>query len=191
MLQTGLVVHHDVAVVLGILGHLGGEKAVDKAVAALALGAAHDQKVIVVGLSEGVTELHLGVICLAHAGRDGALEGHLRLGDLLTDVAQGVVHLYPQHFIQIGIGVGVHGQDRTVLLLAEILDEHAADSGLAYAAFAGQRNGLCHSCCSPFGVSSAGTFLRFRRGIEAVDQMRSTMPDSLTIRATSSYLLRA
>src|SRR5699024_10859402 len=113
--QTRLVVHHDVAVVLGVLGYLGGEQAVDKAVAALALGPAHDQQVKVVGLGEGLAEAHLGVVGLGHARGDGADGGHLRPGDVLPDVAQGGLDLHPQHLGQIGIGVGVHGQDRTVL----------------------------------------------------------------------------
>ena len=122
MLQARLVIYHDIAVVLGVLGHLARQKAVDKAVAALPLGAAHDQQVIVVRLRQGVGKTHFRVIRLGHPRGNHLLGGHLRPGDVLTDIPQGFLYLYPQHLVEVGVGVGVHGQDRTLLLLAEILN---------------------------------------------------------------------
>ena len=157
MLQPGLVVDDHIFVVADILVDLGLQYAVDKAVAALALCAAHDQHVIVVLLHQRGAELHLGVIGLCHAGRHGAVL--LGLGHLLANVAQGGLHLHAQHLIQIGVGVGVHYQQRALPRLAQIVDHHAAGGRFADATLTCHCNDMCfsHSFDSSFAWS-AGRF---------------------------------
>ena len=152
MLQSGLVVDDHILVVAHVLVDLRLEYAVDKAVAALALCAAHDQHVIVVLLHQRGAELHFGVIRLCHTGRHGAV--FLRLGHLLANVAQRGLHFHAQHFIQVGVGVGVHDQQRALSRLAQIVDQHAAGGRLADAAFARHCNDMCFS--HSFDPSFAG-----------------------------------
>ena len=149
MLQTGFVVHYQIAVIFGILVDLGLENAVDVAIAALALGPAHDNHVEIVLLDEGVAELHVRIVGLGHAGGDGPLQ--LGLGHFLPDGAQRNALLHTQNFVQVGVCVCVHHQDGSLLLLAEIVHDHAAGGGLAYAAFTGDRNGMgcCHNDPTP------------------------------------------
>ena len=154
VLQACLVVHHDISIVLCVFIHLGFQDAVDIAIAALALGAAHDQHIKVVLFDEGIVELHLGIVCLGHTGRNGT--GLLGVGHLFPDLTQGDIRLHAQNLIEVGIGIGVHHQDGALLLTAEIVDDHAAGRGLADAAFAGNGNGTgcCHNSCSFLGNAS-------------------------------------
>ena len=143
VLKTGFVVHDHVGIVGNVLGNLGLQYAIDVEVAALALGAAHDQHIEVVVLNEGLTELHLGVVRLGHAGGDGALQ--LGLSHFLPDLPQRGLHLHAQNLVQVGVGVGVHHEDGAVLLFAQIIDQHAAGGGFTHAALTGNRNGMRHN----------------------------------------------
>ena len=138
VLQARLVVHDHVGVILGVLVHLGFQNAIDIAIASLALGPAHDQHVEVVLFDEGVVELHFGVIRLGHARGDRA--GLLRMGHLLPDLTQSDIGLHAQDLVEVGVGIRVHNQDGTLLLLAQIFDDHAAGSGFAHTALTGYGN---------------------------------------------------
>ena len=150
VLQSCLIVHDQIPVILGILVHLGFQHAIDVAIAALALGSAHDQHIVIVLFNESGIELELCVFGLGHTGGDGAFQ--LRLGHFLPDGTQGGFYLHTQDFIQVGIGVGVHHQDGAVLLFAEVVNNHAAGGGLAYPTLTGDCDGMrcCHKCCAPY-----------------------------------------
>ena len=144
MLQPRLVVHDHVGIVGQILAKLRLQHAVDIAVAALALGASHDQHVEIVVLDQGVAELHFRVVRLGHALGNGAFQ--LCLCHFLPDLAERGLHLHAQNFVQVGIGIGVHHKDGAALLCAQVVDDHAAGSGFAHAALSGNGNGMrCHS----------------------------------------------
>ena len=143
VLHAGLVVDDHVAVVPRVLFQLRLEDAVDKAVTALSLGAAHHQHVEVVLLDQRRAEAELGVVRLCHAAGD-RVAPLFRLGHLLADIAQGGLHLHAQDLVQIGIGVGVHHEDRRFSAAAQIVHDHAADRGFPDAAFSGDRNGMGH-----------------------------------------------
>ena len=140
MLQTSLVVHHHVAVIADILVDLRLENAVDIAVAALALRAAHDEHVIVILFDERGVELHLGIVRLGHIGGHGA--GQLCVRHFLADIAQRRFDLDAKDLVEVGVGVGVHHKDGAFFLLAQIIDDHAAGRRLADAALPGNCNNV-------------------------------------------------
>ena len=142
VLQPGLVVDHHVAVAAVVLVHLGLKHAVDIAIAALALGAAHDEHVEVVLLDEGLAELVLRVLLLGHARRDRGHRQKLRPGHLLADVAQRGIHIDAKHLVQVGIGVRVHHQDGPLVLVDQLLNDHAAGGRLTDAALAGHSDDM-------------------------------------------------
>ena len=56
--------------------------------------------------------------------------------------------------IEVCIGVSVHHKDRALLLIAKVIDDHAAGGGFAHAALAGYCNGkgCCHKNPPDFKV---------------------------------------
>ena len=144
VLQTGLVVHDNIGIVLGVLVHLGFQHAVDVAIAALALGAPHDNHVEIIVFNQGIIEFHLGIVRLGHALGNGALQ--LGLSHFFPNLPQGNVCLHAQHLVEVGVGIGIHHQDRPLMLFAQVINNHTAGCGFAHAALAGDCNGMgsCH-----------------------------------------------
>ena len=152
VLQARLVVHDQIGIILGVLVHLGLQHTVYITIAALALGAAHDQHIEVVFLDEGVVKLHFGIVCLGHSRGNGT--GLFGVSHLFPDLTQGDVGFHAQNLVEVTVGIRVHNQDGALFLLAQILNDHAAGSGLADAAFSGNGNGMgiCHKLCSFDGL---------------------------------------
>ena len=144
MLQSCLIVHDHIGIVGNVLVHLALEHGIDVAVAAFALGPAHDQHIEVILLDQGLGELHFREIPLGHTGGDGLFQ--LCLGHFLPDLSQRGLHLHAQNLVEVGIGICVHYQHRAVALLAQAVDHHTADGGFSDAAFTGDCDGmrLCH-----------------------------------------------
>ena len=143
VLEAGLVVDHHVFVATVVLVNLGLQYPVDIAIAALALGATHDQHVIVVLLDQGFIELVFGVLLLGHALGYGTDGQELCVGHLLADAAQRGIHVDAEHLVQVGVGVGVHHQKGALTPPAEALDDHAAGGRLADAPLAGHSDDMC------------------------------------------------
>ena len=141
MLQPRLVVHDHIAIVFGVLVHLGLEDPIDIAVAPLALGAAHDKHIEVVFFHESGIEFEFGVIRFGHSGGDG-VPPQLGFRHFLPDFAQTGLNLHAQDLIEVAVGVRVHDQDRSLLLLAKVINDHAAGRGFAHAALTGYSDGV-------------------------------------------------
>ena len=133
MLHTGLVIDDDIAVSADILVEQGLEHAVDVAVAALALRAAHDEHVEIVLLRQRGFEAVFGIVRLCHALGD-RIAAELRLRDLLADLAEGDTGFDAEDLVQIGIGIRVDDEQRTLAALDEGVDHHAADRRFSDAA---------------------------------------------------------
>ena len=118
MLQPRLVVHDHIAIVFGVLVHLGLEDPIDIAVAPLALGAAHDKHIEVVFFHESGIEFEFGVIRFGHSGGNGCPLA-TRLSPLSSRISpRRGLNLHAQDLIEVAVGVRVHDQDRSLLLLA-------------------------------------------------------------------------
>ena len=144
MLQARLIVNHHIAVIAVVLVHLGSEHAVDVAIAALALGSAHDEHIEIIFFDQSRGKLHFGIVRLGHARRNGAVLHHFSARHLFTNIAQRGFNLHAQHFVQIGICIRIHHQDGGFLLAAKQVNQHAAGGRLADAALSGNCNGVCH-----------------------------------------------
>ena len=149
MFHARLVVHHDVLVVGGQMIHGHGQVLVGRAVAARPIGLAHGHEVEAGGLHQGLMHLHLHVLIPGHVGRHVALE-------FLSDLADGGVKRKPQQFVEVGVGIGIHGQDGGHVPFGEVFDEQGRDGGLADPALAGQGNDFWHL------ISPVIVFLRRR-----------------------------
>ena len=143
VLHTGLVIDDDIAVSADILVEQGLEHAVDVAVAALALRAAHDEHVEIVLLRQRGFEAVFGIVRLCHALGD-RIAAELRLRDLLADLAEGDTGFHAEDLVQIGIGIRVDDEQRTLAALDEGVDHHAADRRFSDAALSGDSNGIGH-----------------------------------------------
>ena len=140
MLKARLVIHNEIGIVFRVLVHLGLQHAVDIAVAALALGTAHDQHVKVVLLHQCGGEFELGIIGLGHAAGNRSLQ--LGLGHFFPDLSQCHGLLHPQDLIEVGVGVGIHHENRALVLSAEVINNHAAGGGFTHTALTGNCNGM-------------------------------------------------
>src|SRR5699024_61496 len=106
---------------------------------------AHNKQIKIIIFHESVLETEFRIVRLGHSGRDRTLLRHLRPRDLLADVPESGVYLHSENLVQIGIRVRIHSEDRTLALLAEILDQHSAQSSLSNAAFTCDGNHMCHN----------------------------------------------
>ena len=73
MLHARFVIHHKIRVVCLQSLNLGLHQSIHKAIAALALGAAHDHQVKILFLCNGILQPHLQVVTLGHARRNGRI----------------------------------------------------------------------------------------------------------------------
>ena len=73
MLHARFVIHHKIRVVGLQSLNLGLHQSIHKAIAALALGAAHDHQVKILFLCNGILQPHLQVVTLGHARRNGRI----------------------------------------------------------------------------------------------------------------------
>ena len=108
------------------------------AVTAGAFGLAHGDEIEAVGLHQALVDAHLDELVFGHVHHAAALF-HLFPGR-----AHGAVHLEPQNFIEIAVGVGVHRQHRFLAVFQQVAQQHAGHGGLAGAAFAGHGDEKTH-----------------------------------------------
>ena len=64
--------------------------------------------------------------------------------NFFADVAQSGFDFYSQNLIEVGVGVGVNGQNGAFRAFSQVLDQHTGDGGLARAALSGHSNGVSH-----------------------------------------------
>ena len=144
ILQSRLVVHDHVTIITGVLVDLSLEDAVDEAVAALALRAAHDEHVEIIVFDQTAIHHHFHIVSLGHSGRNLTCRTICRTLHILTDLAECHFHIHTEDLIQIGIGIRIHSQYRGLSLVAEILNQQTAKSRFSNAAFSGDGNYMCH-----------------------------------------------
>ena len=144
MLHTGLVVHQHIFVVAFQLAQLRGKQIVNKAIAALALGPAHNDQIKVIILDQCGVELVIQIFFFAHAWRDWSVVIHIRLCDDLADIPQGGFHFHTQDLIQIGVCVCIDCQNRSLTSFAKPVDHHSGDRCLPCSAFSCKRYCIRH-----------------------------------------------
>ena len=64
------------------------------------------------------------------------------MGHFLADIAQRRLDLDAQNLVEVGVRVGVHDQNGSFFLLAQIVNDHAAGRRLADAALSGNCNDM-------------------------------------------------
>ena len=136
MLHPRFVIHNNVPVVAGHTVHEFAQEQVGVAVAVWTFTPAHRHQVEPLALNHSVIELDFQVRFLGHPRRDIDFL-FIECGN---DGADGLPDVQAQALAQIGIGVGIHGQNRLQAILFKVADYQAGYGGLATAAFAGNRN---------------------------------------------------
>ena len=126
MFHPRLIIHYKVWIIILIFCKLCLKKTVYIAVAAFSLGSSHNKQIKIIVLNKSVLKTYLRIVCFGHSCRDRALCRHLSLSDLFADISQCCIYLHTENFIQIGIGIRIHSKNRSLSLLAEILDQHSA-----------------------------------------------------------------
>ena len=74
----------------------------------------------------------------------GIAKPHEDVLDLLADLAEGDTGFDAEDLVQIGIGIRVDDEQRTLAALDEGVDHHAADRRFSDAALSGDSNGIGH-----------------------------------------------
>ncbi len=128
MFHARFVVHQDIAVIGGQMIHGHGQVLVGGAVAARPVRLPHDQQIKAVFFDNSLLDFHFHELIAGHARRQVAFQ-------VFPYAADGRADFEFQQFIQVGVGVGVHRQNRRQSSGQQIFDQQGRGGGLAGTTF--------------------------------------------------------
>ena len=152
MFHPGFVIHDQVVVAFDQTIQQAAQKVVGGAVAAGPLRTPHGDEIEAVTFHQGLLHLQLHVDVLGHAHRDIGLH-------LFARVPEGFVEGHPEHFVQVGIGIGVHRQYRLHPMINQVADQQPSHGGFPGAALAAHSHSQTHGNTSQMVFKSAGRIL--------------------------------